>query len=205
MPSLFTRESISKLGCLACIGLLGFTQTPVLMAAEPIAYEVTPVDRFSSGRVHGRDVYEGKGRGDQDWEPMHEVRFADHDRQQPPVQVIYPSEPPPVQQVEVMPEPVVARVGEDRVFDQIRLDLDIQRCIFQKICTEEVKAIPGVYLGDEQSGDDDWTGRADDGLEIISEAVDGEEALPDSQEARPVEPGSRAPGRIFVEEPAAAP
>ncbi|GAA0681004.1 hypothetical protein GCM10009104_01860 [Marinobacterium maritimum] len=165
------------------------------MAAEPIPYAVTEVDQFSAGRVHGRDAYEGKGRGDPDWEPMPEVRYADHKKRQYPVQVVYPSAPPPVHQVVVRSEPEVALVGEDKIFDQVRLDLDIQRCIFQNICTEEVKAIPGVYLGNELSGDEDWTGRADDVLEVISEDSPAEAPLPSG-------PGNRAPGRVFVEEPA---
>ncbi len=199
MPSRSTRENASRRYCQAWACLLGLSFATGVMAAEPIPYAVTGVDQFSAGRVHGRDAYEGKGRGDRDWEPMPEVRFADRKQPPPPVQVVYPSAPPPVQQVVVRPEPEVMLTGEDRIFDQVRLDQDIQRCIFQNICTEEVKAIPGVYLGDEVSGDEDWTGRAGEGvLEVISEGGAAEEAPSPG-------PGSRAPGRIFVEEPARTP
>lgn len=202
MPSRSTRENTSSryqgLTCLLCLLLAGSVK-----AMEPIPYEVTGIDQFSSGRVHGRDVYEGKSRGDRDWEPMSEVRFANDRRQLPPVHVVYPSAPPPVHQVVVRPQPVVALVGEDRVFDRIRLDMAIQRCIFQKICTEEVKAIPGIYLGDAQASDDDWSGEADDVLEVISEN-DETRDVP-AQDAPPIEAGSRAPGRVFVEEPAETP
>lgn len=198
MPSRSTPESITSrrlYQVLVC--LLGVSMAAGLSAAEVIPYEVTSVDQFSAGRVHGRDAYEGKGRGDPDWEPMPEVRFADHRRLPPPVQVVHPSAPPPVTQVVVRPEPQIVLVGEDKVFDQVRLDLDIQRCIFQNICTDEVKAIPGVYLGEEQLGDEDWSGRADDALQVISEDRRADDSPP-------TEPGSRAPGRVFVEEPAQA-
>ncbi len=201
MPSRSTRENTSRRCSQALAGLLGLAMAGALAAAEPIPYEVTRADGFSTGRVHGRDAYEGKGRGDRDWEPMPEVRFADHKRLPLPVQVVYPSAPPPVLQVVVRPAPEIVLLGEDKIFDQVRLDLDIQRCIFQNICTEEVKAIPGVYLGDALHADEDWTGRADEDkgvLEVISEDNASEEPLSSN-------PGDRAPGRVFVEEPTGTP
>lgn len=194
MPNRSTRESISNCPRRVLTLLLSLSLSAGLVAAEVIPYEVTAVDRFSSGRVHGRDAYEGKGRGDRDWEPLPEVRFVDYRRHLPPVQVVYPSPPPPVQQVEVRPEPMIALVGEDRIFDRIRLDMDIQRCIFRNICTEEVKAIPGVYFGDEQEGDGDWTGRAEP---APADAAGGR-----SQEQPSAQDQQRAPGRVFVEETA---
>ncbi|GAA0787358.1 hypothetical protein [Marinobacterium sediminicola] len=198
MPSRSTRVIFSRRCQLLCVCLLGLGCSVGLMAEQPIPYKVTSVDQFSTGRVHGRDVYEGKDRGNQDWEPMNEVSYADNDRQELPVQVVHPSEPPPVQQVVVQPERKIVLAGEDKIFDRIRLDLDIQRCIFQNICTDEVKAIPGGYMGDDQEEGGDWTGRADAMLEMISEGGEAEEQLPEG-------PGNRAPGRVFVEEPAKTP
>ena len=185
MPSRSTRGSIS--GILLLTGLLQSA-----MAEEaPISYDVTWVDRYSGGMVHGRDAYDGMDRGDFDREPMHEITPMSHSAGLPPVQLVYPSEPPPVQEVVVEPQMEVVLRGEDLVFDQIRLDAAIQRCVFERICTEEVKAIPGVYLGDDQSGDSDWSGRDED-LEVITES-----------DSRPG-PGFEilGPGRTFMEVPA---
>lgn len=208
MPSRSIREMSFKTRSLTA--LLCLTLSSALAAAEPvIPYQVTEADGFANGRVHGRDAYEGKERGDIDWEPMREVRFREASGPELKVYVVYPSPPPPVYQVVVRPEREVARVGEDKVFDQVRLDVDIQRCIFQNICTEEVKAIPGVYLGDEQSGDDDWTGRGDGALEVITEGPETRpsassqvDLAPDSALSDQQAPDQKAPGRVFVEEPA---
>ncbi|PSL16688.1 hypothetical protein CLV44_10186 [Marinobacterium halophilum] len=201
MPSRSIRESISRFRRkgLLLAWLSGACVATTVLAEEAIPYGVTAVDSYAAGRGHGRDAYEGLERGDRDRELMREVPFADHQQPPPQVWVVHPSAPPPVFQVEVRAEPVVALKGEDKVFDQIRLDIDIQRCVFQNICTDEVKAIPGVYLGDEQSGDADWTGRSD-GLEVITE---NEPAVTPS--APILQPGNGAPGRVFVEEPASAP
>ncbi|MBA4502400.1 hypothetical protein [Marinobacterium marinum] len=188
MPSRSTQENISSACCQALVGLLGLSLSTALMAVELIPYAVTGVDRFSSGRAHGRELYQDWHRGDRDWEPLREVAFADYQRVPPSVQVVYPSPEPEVQRVVVRPEPVVALFGEDKVFDRIRLDLDIQRCVFQNICTEEVKALPGMYLGDRQPGDSGWQGRADE-----------------PPMATAPEPAARAPGRVFVEEPVETP
>jgi hypothetical protein len=131
-------------------------------------------------------------RGDYDRESMREVAFTNRETSLPPVQLVYPSDPPPVQEVVVAPQVEVVLRGEDLVFDQIRLDAAIQRCVFERVCTDEVKAIPGVYLGDDHSGDSEWSGR-DDELEVITEAESGSE-----------EPGLEVlgPGRTFIEVPA---
>jgi len=190
MPSRSTRGSIS--GILLLTGLLQSA-----MAEEaPISYDVTRVDRYSGGVVHGRDAYEGMDRGDFDREPMHEVTPMSHNAGLPPVQLVYPSEPPPVQEVVVEPQMEVVLRGEDLVFDQIRLDAAIQRCVFERICTEEVKAIPGVYLGDDQSGDSDWSGRDED-LEVITESGSGQSRDPGLE--------ILGPGRTFMEVPADVP
>ncbi|MBV0932717.1 hypothetical protein [Marinobacterium weihaiense] len=214
MPNRSIRASISSLT--SALLLAGLMVIPSGAAAgserraAPIPYDVTGADRFSAGRVHGRDAYEGKGRGDRDWEPLREVRPADRIAKPLPVQVVHPSALPPVHEVVVRPKPEIVLAGEDRVFDQIRLDEAIQRCIFQNICTDEVKAIPGVYLGDEQEGDEDWTGR-DDGLEVLTDNApmdaEPEPPIPDSIDPFGLNspdggPGTKAPGRVFVEEPA---
>jgi len=185
MPSRSTRGSIS--GILLLVGCL----QPAVAEEPSIPYDVTRIDRYSSGMVHGRDAYEGMDRGDFEREPMHEIMPVSRNDALPPVQIVYPSEPPPVQEVVVEPQIEIVLRGEDLVFDQIRLDAAIQRCVFERICTEEVKAIPGVYLGDDQSGDSDWTGRDED-LEVITES-----------ESRPG-PGFEilGPGRTFMEVPA---
>lgn len=198
MPSRSTRGIICSRLLLAVALCVAAVSLP---AAESIPYQVTAADRFSTGRQHGRDVYEGKGRGDLDWEPMREVPYADRPQREPPVQVVKPSAPPPVYQVVVRPEPAIVLAGEDKVFDRIRLDLDIQRCIFQNICTEEVKAIPGVYLGDRQAGDEGWQ----DGGEAEGAADSGDDLLDvitEQPSSAPAEvPVTPAPGRVFVEEP----
>lgn len=186
MPNRSTRASISS-GLLLVFGCL----QPAAAEEQALSYDVTRVDRFSSGLIHGRDAHEGLDRGDFDREGMREVAAINHDTSLPPVQLVYPSEPPPVQEVVVEPQVEIVLRGEDLVFDQIRLDAAIQRCVFERICTDEVKAIPGVYLGDDHSADSDWTGR-DDELEVITES-----------ESRS-EPGFEilGPGRTFMEVPA---
>jgi len=194
MPNRSTRAIFSGL-------LWGWLPLACLSTAlaEPPApgppYDVVRIDRFSYGQIHGRDAYDGMSRGDFDREKMHEVAPVDRKRPLPPVRLVYPSAPPPVQTVVIEPRAEVVLRGEDRVFDQIRLDEAIQRCVFERICTEEVKAIPGLYLGDEQSGDSDWRGRA--------EAP--EETPPET--AAPADPGFEiiAPGRTFMEVPAQSP
>ncbi|MET4162238.1 hypothetical protein ABIE61_002092 [Marinobacterium sp. MBR-111] len=187
MPNRSTRASISS-GLLLVLGCL----QPAAAERQPLPYDVTRVDRYSGGQVHGRDAYEGMARGDYDRESMREVAFTNRETSLPPVQLVYPSDPPPVQEVVVAPQVEVVLRGEDLVFDQIRLDAAIQRCVFERVCTDEVKAIPGVYLGDDHSGDSEWSGR-DDELEVITEAESGSE-----------EPGLEVlgPGRTFIEVPA---
>ena len=187
MPNRSTRASISS-GLLLVLGCL----QPAAAERQPLPYDVTRVDRYSGGQVYGRDAYEGMARGDYDRESMREVAFTNRETSLPPVQLVYPSDPPPVQEVVVAPQVEVVLRGEDLVFDQIRLDAAIQRCVFERVCTDEVKAIPGVYLGDDHSGDSEWSGR-DDELEVITEAESGSE-----------EPGLEVlgPGRTFIEVPA---
>lgn len=186
MPSRSIRGTFSSAALLLTAAL-----QPLMAQEESIPYDVTRVDRFSSGLIHGRDAYEGMARGDIDREPMPEVAAVNRALELPPVQVVHPSDPPPVQEVVVAPQVALVLRGEDKVFDQIRLDEDIQRCVFQGICTDEVKAIPGVYLGDDHIGDADWQGRADE-FEVITESESGQD------------PGYEllGPGRTFMEVPA---
>lgn len=178
MPNRFTRGMFSS-------GLLLAVCLPVAWAEEwSIPYEVTRVDRFSGGLIHGRDAYEGKSWGDMDTEPMPEVVPSSRPQTLPPVVVVYPSDPPPVQEVLVEAQVEVELQGEDLVFDRIRLDEAIQRCVFQRICTEEVLAIPGIYLGDEQEGDAQWQGRREE------------------TEASPAPESGESPGRAFIKVPA---
>jgi hypothetical protein len=156
---------------------------------ESIPYDVIRVDRFSNGLIHGRDAYEGMARGDIDREPMLEVAAINRVVTLPPVQVVHPSDPPPVQEIVVAPQVALVLRGEDKVFDQVRLDEEIQRCVFQGICTDEVKAIPGVYLGDEHIGDADWQGGADE-FEVITES----QSRPGYELPKP--------GRTFMDVPA---
>jgi len=178
MPNRFTRGMFSS--CLLLVACLSSAE-----AQEwSIPYEVTRVDRFSAGLIHGRDAYEGKSWGDMDTESMPEVVPFNQPVTPPPVVVVYPSDPPPVREVLVQAQVEVELQGEDRVFDQIRLDEAIQRCIFQRICTEEVLAIPGIYLGDEQEGDTRWQGRREE------------------TEASPAAEADESPGRAFIRVPA---
>lgn len=204
MPSQSTRASIFNRRSLGLLAILPGLYASAPLAEAPIPYGVTEVGRFSEGRMHGRDVYEGKERGDRDRESLLEVYPADALKERPPVQVVDPSAPPPVHQVVVLPESRTELAGEDRVFDQIRLDVDIQRCVFQNNCTDEVKAIPGIYLGGEQGGDDDWTGRSEGPLEVITEN-NGPRTPDVPGSIAPFEPRERAPGRVFVEEPTGTP
>ena len=195
MPSRSTRVNICRL----TLGLTALTLLPTASAAELLPYDVTAVDRFSGGMIHGRDAYEGMKRGDLDREPMREVAYVDDASRLPPVHVVYPSAPPPVYEVVVRPDPQPELFGEHRIFEQIRIDVAIARCIFQNVCTEEVKKIPGVYLGDEQTGDDAWQGRAEGGgMEVISEGPSATEAP--AAQAMPATPAQDRPGRVFVEE-----
>lgn len=194
MPSRSTRVNICSLALGLSVIALPTT------AAELLPYDVTAVDRFSGGMIHGRDAYEGLERGDFDREPMLEVAYMSDPARLPPVHVVYPSAPPPVYEVVVRPDPKPELFGEHKIFEQIRIDVAIARCIFQNVCTEEVKKIPGVYLGDEQTGDDTWQGRADaGGMEVISE---GPAVGVPAGEATPETPVRDRPGRVFVEEQA---
>lgn len=179
MPNRSTRGMFSS--CLLLAAWLSSAE-----AQEwSIPYEITRVDRFSDGLIHGRNAYEGMSRGDFDPDPLPEVVPFNRPVTLPPVQVVYPSAPPPVQELLVVAQVDIELRGEDRVFDRIRLDEAIQRCVFQRICTDEVRSIPGIYLGDEQDGDAEWQGRRE------------------TTDAAP-ETGSDAqrPGRAFMQVPA---
>lgn len=198
MPSRSTP--VKSFSCL--IGALGLLPLS-LMAQELEPYDVTPVDGYSTGMTHGRDVYEGMDRGDIDREPMREVAYHNEDTELPPVQLVYPSDPPPIQEVVVRPDPEPELRGEHKVFEEIRIDVAIARCMFQNVCTEEVKKIPGVYLEENQTGENVWQGQAGDGFEVVTE---GPSAMPQPSEGQAgseedAASGPLRPGRIFVEEP----
>lgn len=180
MPNRSTRGMFSS--CL----LLAVWLSSAEAQEWSIPYEVTRVDRFSYGLIHGRSVYEGLSWGDFDPEPLPEVMPVNWPVTPLPVQVVSPSAPPPVHEVLVGVNVEVELQGEDLVFDRIRLDEAIQRCIFQRICTEEVRSIPGIYLGEEQDGDAEWQGRRET-----------EEVAPETGPE-----ASQSPGRTFIKVPA---
>lgn len=186
MPNRFTRGSISS-----CVLLLAGCFQLATAQEQGIPYDVTKVDRYSTGQIHGRDAYQFLSRGDFDREPMLEIAPASRMTKLPPVQVIDPSEPPPVREVVVEPQVEIVLRGEDRVFDQIRLDVAVQRCVFERVCTDEVKALPGAYLGDDISAESLMSGQ-DEGFEVIMDT--GTDQAPGLE--------VRGPGRTFIEAPA---
>lgn len=204
MPSRSIRASISNPAALSLCCLLALPAA----AQELNPYDVTAVDQFSSGLKHGRTAYEGMERGDIDFEPMREVAPRDQNTSLPPVQVVAYSDPPPVHEVVVRPDPEPELTGEHKIFEQIRIDVAIAKCILRNVCSEEVKKIPGVYFGDEQESDDTWQqGGADSGLEVLTEGpastreATTTEGVPSSA---PSGTNQQRPGRVFVEEPAPA-
>ncbi|SIP88022.1 hypothetical protein [Marinobacterium stanieri] len=198
MPSRSIRASISNPAALSLCCLLALPAA----AQELNPYDVTAVDQFSSGLKHGRTAYEGMERGDIDFEPMREVVPRDNNSSLPPVQVVAYSDPPPVYEVVVRPDAEPELFGEHKIFEQIRIDVEIAKCILRNICSEEVKKIPGVYFGDEQESDDTWQqGGADSGLEVLTE---GPANTQDTQPSAPSGDNPQRPGRVFVEEPAPA-
>lgn len=148
-------------------------------AQEPIPYQVTSPDTFQRHTYHGARVYDGLDWGDFDPEKMPEVYpSAIQDTPPEPVVIMY-SAPAPVVEVEVGVMPARERplLGEDKVFQEIEEDLQLQRCFFG---SDDGRCAPITaddleVLIEDPSSPSDLTGRFYQKLQALEEEISDEE------------------------------